>query len=83
MKYKIGDKVTIKSLDWYNKCEKDIAGTIHIYPCFTLVMSSCCGKTYEVAEVLLNDTYYLKETEYRWNADFFELKKMQKEFDFC
>lgn len=47
MKHKVGDKVRIKSLDWYNE-NKDING----YICgFTLKMSEYCGKTATVVKV--------------------------------
>ena len=47
MKHKVGDKVRIKSLDWYNE-NKDING----YICgFTPKMSEYCGKTATIVKV--------------------------------
>ena len=45
MKYKVGDKVRIKSLDWYNK-NKDQHGRVACgYHVFTEDMSKFCGCT--------------------------------------
>lgn len=47
MKYKVGDKVRIKSIDWYNK-NKDAIGWIwfsHSSITFILDMSNFCGRT--------------------------------------
>ena len=45
MKYKVGDKVRIKSIDWYNK-NKDEGGSINISSSitFTSSMSDYCDK---------------------------------------
>ena len=54
MKYKVGDRVRIKSLDWYNE-NKDEDGYIDcgVYSFFPF-MSKFCGKTFEIAEVHSN-----------------------------
>ena len=67
MKYKVGDKVRIKSLDWYNE-NKDENGNIRfrisqaVYPIFfSKIMSEFCGKIVTVKKI--NDgSYYMKET---------------------
>ena len=60
LKYKVGDKVRIKSLDWYNE-NKDEYGYID-YGCYMFFprMSKFCGKTFEIAEVYSN-CYHVKE----------------------
>ncbi len=60
MEYRVGDKVRIKSLDWYNE-NKDEDGYIYdgsytFFPC----MSKFCGKTFEIAKVHSN-CYNVKE----------------------
>ena len=67
LKYKVGDKVRIKSLDWYNE-NKDEYGNIRfrisqaVYPIFfSKIMSEFCGKIVTVKKI--NDgSYYMKET---------------------
>lgn len=61
-KYKVGDKVRIKSLDWYNE-NKDEYGYID-YGCYMFFpcMSKFCGKTFEIAEVYSN-CYHVKELD--------------------
>ena len=67
MKYKVGDKVRIKSIDWYNE-NKDENGNIRfrisqaVYPIFfSKIMSEFCGKIVTVKKI--NDgSYYMKET---------------------
>jgi hypothetical protein len=51
MKYKIGDKVRIKSLDWYNE-NKDQHGRVACgYHLFTEEMSKFCGCTMIVCRI--------------------------------
>ena len=46
MKYKVGDKVRIKSLDWYNKNKSKSHGTVACGgKCFEYDMGEWCGKT--------------------------------------
>ena len=67
MKYKVGDKVRIKSLDWYNE-NKDEAGNIRYkkdglaYPIFfSKYMSYFCGKTLTIKSVF-KKSYHMNET---------------------
>ena len=61
MKYKEGDRVLIKSIDWYNK-NKDQAGDI---PCgeyyFVSHMSVFCGKILTIDVEFEDETYLMKE----------------------
>jgi hypothetical protein len=77
-KYKIGDRVRVKSLEWYN-ANKDtengnmiIFGKFHI---FDEYMSEFCGKvvTIEYCDTLHN-LYQIKEDgeENDWSDDMFE-----------
>ena len=83
MKIKVGDKVRIKSLEWYNK-NKNINNTINIGPLFAKNMAYHCGKTYTIKRVF-NDSgwFILNECGYTWCRDFVDSDiKQQKEFDF-
>lgn len=72
-KYKVGDKVKIKSLDWYNK-NKDDFGNIDLLPCgFVTLMSTYCGKTATIVNAE-NDCYLLDidNLTYGWTDKMFE-----------
>lgn len=77
MKYKVGDKVKIKSLDWYN-ANKDKNGSVNTDAIFIPEMSLHCGKIVEIIEVeILKDgsiDYYLDidNGEYNWTDDMFD-----------
>jgi len=73
-KYKVGDKVRIKSLDWYNS-NKDEDGEIGLHSdeyLFLEVMSEYCGKECEVSHVYPNGEYSLKGNGWIWNDWMFE-----------
>ena len=73
MKYKPGDKVRIKSIDWYNE-NKDEYGEVCVYgdsyAIFIQVMSKFCGQTVTISEVV-DDLYGILEDDgdYSW-ADY-------------
>lgn len=60
MKYKVGDKVKIKGLDWYysnSSCMGNVnCGVLN----FTTLQTSYCGKTLEILSVC--DGYYIMKT---------------------
>lgn len=71
MKFKVGDKVKIKSLDWYNE-NKAEDGRVYCdsYAIFIQIMSNFCGQTVTISEVV-DDVYGILEDdgEYSW-ADY-------------
>lgn len=72
--YKVGDKVTIKSLDWYNE-NKDKYGTVYVPGSFIRDMSKYCGKTTVITEVLATPNRYHVECDtgfWSWSAEMFE-----------
>jgi hypothetical protein len=75
MKYKNGDKVKIKSYQWYND-NKDCHGDV--YNCkkiFNSTMSMYCGKEMTIEEVdEEGQFYYLYEDieAYKWTDDMFD-----------
>lgn len=73
-KYKIGDKVRIKSLDWYNE-NKDVHGVVVLLHnmCFCPYMATWCGKVMTIyAEY--KGCYFMKEDEsrYMWTDEMIE-----------
>ena len=68
-KYKVGDKVRVKSLEWYNS-NKDEDGEIREDgQTFLKCMSEYCGKEYEVSYVYPNGICILKEINWWWWYD--------------
>ena len=58
MKYKVGDKVRIKSREWYDS-NKNKYGDVD-FPCctFTAEMSEMCGKVYQITCTDTDGTYF-------------------------
>ena len=79
MKYKVGDEVRIKSLDWYNE-NKDNYGVIYAGNgfCFWEYMVRHCGEIMKIAIVKVdpedsNKGYYFMETsEEKWTDEMIE-----------
>lgn len=72
MKYKVGDKVKIKSLDWYN-ANRDYNGNVECgFYYFIEEMSKYCGKILTIGEIYRN-YYDLQEDEnFIWTDDMFD-----------
>lgn len=72
MKYKKGDRVRIKSLDWYNE-NKDGDGDVAVRLCFIRDMSEYCGKTAKIINDS-NDRYRLDIDEgfFVWSDEMLE-----------
>ena len=72
MKYKVGDKVKIKSLDWYND-NRDYDGNVECgFYYFTEEMSKYCGKILTIGNIHKNG-YDLQEDEnFAWTDDMFD-----------
>ena len=61
LKYKVGDKVRIKSLDWYNE-NKDINGNVHCGDkVFDNYMSVFCGSIVTIGGVYPYNAYDIRE----------------------
>lgn len=71
MKYKIGDKVRVKSLDWYNE-NKDEHGTVNVPFSFIKEMAQYCGKEFIITQVLSNGGYLLKNALYTFSDEMLE-----------
>ena len=76
MKYKVGDKVRIKSLDWYNE-NKDSGGIVvlstHV---FIPEMSEYCGTIVTIKDAFEdiddNVMYYIEENDFDWTDEMIE-----------
>lgn len=74
MRHKVGDKVRVKSLDWYNK-NKDAGGTIcEKSQSFVDDMSEFCGKIVTINGITDPHFYKIKEDKdrYYWDDWMFE-----------
>ena len=78
MKYKIGDKVRIKSLDWYNE-NKNKCGTIYTSNgfCFCDDMAKYCGDIMKIIDIIVdpkdsNQGYYIMDNVKKWTDEMIE-----------
>lgn len=74
MKHKVGDKVKIKSLEWYNE-NKDENGEVAIHRIFTKDLSFYCGRTATITEVNNELKYYALDVDscrWDWSDEMFE-----------
>ena len=65
MKYKVGDKVKINSLVWYNKNRNECSSVVQNGISFTYSMSEYCGKT-SIITAESNGHYILSIDSSRW-----------------
>ena len=75
MKLKVGDKVKIKSLEWYNKNNNDQGTIYYASSSFNKDMSEYCGKETTILE--LEDEYYklaIDNKEWYWESWMFEIQ---------
>lgn len=71
MKYKVGDKVRIKSIDWYNKY-KNIEGHIKCGKAtFVADMSEYCGQIATINDIE-NNFYFLNTGYWNWTDEMIE-----------
>ena len=74
MKYKVGDKVQIKSIDWYNE-NKDADGFVHcVDKVFDNYMSVFCGSVVTIGGVYPDNRYDIREDMHcrTWTDDMIE-----------
>ena len=74
MKYKIGDKVRIKSLDWYNENKDDNREIKFENGIFTTLKSTFLGQIMTIEEITLEKQYILMEDKYKtlWTDEMIE-----------
>lgn len=82
MKYKVGDRVKIKSLEWYNSLKKDSDGDVYLEECHNYMVSGMAdilGKT-----AIIEDTsskFYninLDNGKWLWNDEMFEEETVEE-----
>jgi hypothetical protein len=71
MKYKPGDKVRIKSLDWYNENKDETGRVMFDYIGFCKEMTKYCGVVLTIMTIGNQDIgskqkYFMHETDYAW-----------------
>ena len=66
MRFKVGDRVRIKSLDWYNKNRNDYGHVVCGNLCFNSHNKHWCGKIVTIKAVY-RDCYLVKENDAYWN----------------
>lgn len=70
-KYKVGDRVVVKSLEWYNR-HKNSEGTVNVPQHFVVGMSKYCGQVLTISEVYGDTCYYVEDAGYSWSDEMFE-----------
>ena len=72
MKYKVGDKVKIKSIKWYNK-NKDVNGTVNVPKGFTMLMAKYCALIAVIVKADNNEyRINLDKAFFSWSDEMFE-----------
>ena len=67
LKFKVGDKVRVRSLEWYGS-NKNVHGDIYNtidHNVFVRAMARCCGKELNIVRIK-NDFYVVKENIFCW-----------------
>ena len=73
MKYKVGDKVRIKSLDWYNENKNEFGDVKCSLNCsLTKSMSIYCGSIQTIESVVNGGMYWMKENPFNWADEMIE-----------
>ncbi len=72
--YKVGDKVRIKSLDWYNENKSYSNGIVYLSISFVANMSKYCGQVATIIKASGGNEYKisLDNGYYIWSDDMFE-----------
>lgn len=70
-KFNVGDKVLVKSLDWYNE-NKDASGNVQVPMCFVSAMREWCGKIVTIQSKGYNNYWIAESGQYMWSDEMFE-----------
>lgn len=70
-KYKVGDRVVVKSLDWYNE-NKDSIGVVRVPCTFIREMSTYCGKVVTIKRVYYSSYHIEGDDSFSWSDEMFE-----------
>lgn len=88
MRFKVGDRVRIKSLDWYNE-NKDNYGAIYAGNgfCFWKNMTRHCGEIMKITTVKVDPEdsnkgfYFMENSDEKWTDDMIECKVEEENTD--
>lgn len=72
MRYKVGDQVKVKSIDWYNKNKNKNGEVVCGDHVFTGSMALCCGEVLTIEKIASDNSYFMKDEAYWWTDDMFE-----------
>ena len=70
IKYNVGDRVVVKSLEWYDR-HKDRNGNVNVPQCFVSGMSRFCGQVLTICYVH-SSCYSVVEASFSWSDEMFE-----------
>lgn len=73
--YKVGDKLRVKSIDWYNKRKSEVLGIVYdTTPHFLEDMSKYCGQVATITKMICSNVFKisLDGGYYDWSNDMFE-----------
>ena len=70
LKYKVGDKVRINSIEWYNE-NKDWTGHVPVPCLFRKEMSEYCGQIMTIRHIN-SASYFLEGVNFFWSDEMFE-----------
>lgn len=72
VKYNVGDRVLVKSLEWYNE-NKKADGAVNVPQSFVMGMCGYCGRVVTIVHKGW-DYYYIREdsSNYAWSDEMFE-----------
>lgn len=71
MKHKVGDKVRVKSKEWWEAQPKSSGSVKCGCESFTQLMTPMCGNIVEICDIL-EDTYSIKGDYHNWTDEMFE-----------
>lgn len=73
MKYKVGDKVRIKSKEWWDAQPKDLCGSVRCgEDKFNSSMTFMCGKIARIEDISEGLLYHIEGFGYNWTDDMIE-----------
>lgn len=73
MQYKVGDRVRIKSIDWYNENKNEFGDVrCSLYCSLTKSMSIHCGSIQTIESVVDGGIYWMKENPFNWADEMIE-----------
>ena len=82
MKYKVGDKVRIKSIDWYNENKDDYGYVWCTEFLFTPEHSKYCGRELTISHITEIPSYVMESNGHDWTAEMIEGLVEEEEIEF-